>query len=431
MSNILSQNLKLIYSSAKNPFANLQAEAIKEILKQAIAVNDIQTMANMTNLYTQSFISLEYKPNWLKCEFTDNEWKIVFPKSKTIKNSSSIVLQWNEIKLNDGTYLSDPRHSKLLNTFKLWLTNTDNSSINGGGLLSSLSIRNRLYGLLKLIDCIIINGAAINLSKFHLSLLSTDFLIDVLISTVTVDAYGVPKYLRFENLARNQIIQASSTYPTTNNKKCLLNVFNFNTDEYNRANNFIIDNFINSDSSFNYSELKKFIFKNEILLKIQSNSFINNILHEDYRNKEGHYGLYSPSQSTSKISYSANSDEVHKRKVTDALRLLKQLSFAANLEETPLDHTIFSKLNFNRIARLIAVSESGRFKTLPVPPVLNLMRDTFEYSFKNIDEILESLIEILEFQKNLETIEISLNQLERSNFKYQLKSKHVFITKTL
>ena len=93
MSNILSQNLKLIYSSAKNPFANLQAEAIKEILKQAIAVNDIQTMANMTNLYTQSFISLEYKPNWLKCEFTDNEWKIVFPKSKTIKNSSSIALQ--------------------------------------------------------------------------------------------------------------------------------------------------------------------------------------------------------------------------------------------------------------------------------------------------------------------------------------------------
>ena len=44
------------------------------------------------------------------------------------------------------------------------------------------------------------------------------------------------------------------------------------------------------------------------------------------------------------------------------------------------------------------------------------MRDTFEYSFKNIDEILESVIEILEFQKNLETIEISLNQLERSNF---------------
>lgn len=238
MNNALNQNLKLIYSSTENPFADLQTETIKDILKQAIAVNDIQTMANMTNLYTQSFISLEYKPNWLKCEFADNEWKIVFPKSKTIKNSSSIVLKWNKIKLNDGTYLSDPCHSKLLNTFKLWLTNTDNPSINGGGLLSSLSIRNRLYGLLKLIDCIIINGSAINLSKFHLSLLSTDFLIDVLISTITVDVYGVPRYLRFEDLARNQIINASSTYPATNNKKCLLNVFNFSADEYNRANNF-------------------------------------------------------------------------------------------------------------------------------------------------------------------------------------------------
>ena len=72
---------------------------------------------------------------------------------------------------------------------------------------------------------------------------------------------------------------------------------------------------------------------------------------------------------------------------------------------------------------MIDVSESGRFKTLPVAPILNLMRDTFEYSFKNIDEILESVIEVLEFQKNLETLKISLNQYERSNFSdliYQL-----------
>ena len=50
MNNALNQNLKLIYSSTENPFADLQTETIKDILKQAIAVNDIQTMANMTNL---------------------------------------------------------------------------------------------------------------------------------------------------------------------------------------------------------------------------------------------------------------------------------------------------------------------------------------------------------------------------------------------
>ena len=176
-------------------------------------------MANMTNLYTQSFISLEYKPNWLKSTFTDNEWNIVFPKSKSIRNSSSIVLKWNEVKLDDGTYLGDPCHRRLLNTFKLWLINTDNPSINGGQLISSSTIRKRLYDILKLIDCIVINGAAINLSKFHLSLLSTDFLI--LVYTLTVDTYGVPRYLRFEEFARNKIIQASSIYPTTTNKLSL------------------------------------------------------------------------------------------------------------------------------------------------------------------------------------------------------------------
>lgn len=136
MSTALNQNLKLIYSSTENPFVNLQAEDIKEKLKQAIAANDIQTMANMTNLYTQSFISREYKPNWLKSKFSDNEWKIVFPKSKSIKNSSSIIIKWNDIRLDDGTYLSDLCHTKLLNTFKLWLINTDNPSINGGRLIS-------------------------------------------------------------------------------------------------------------------------------------------------------------------------------------------------------------------------------------------------------------------------------------------------------
>ena len=72
MNTALNQNLKLVYSSINNPLINMQADELKKILRQAIAVNDIQTMANMTNLYTQSFISVEYKPSWLKSEFESN-----------------------------------------------------------------------------------------------------------------------------------------------------------------------------------------------------------------------------------------------------------------------------------------------------------------------------------------------------------------------
>lgn len=59
MSTAFNQNLKLVYSSLENPLINIQTDELKKILKQAIAVNDLQTMANMTNLYTQSFISIE------------------------------------------------------------------------------------------------------------------------------------------------------------------------------------------------------------------------------------------------------------------------------------------------------------------------------------------------------------------------------------
>lgn len=56
----------------------MQADEIKTILRQAVAANDIQTMANATNLYTQSFITIDYKPIWLKSSFESNQWKIEF-----------------------------------------------------------------------------------------------------------------------------------------------------------------------------------------------------------------------------------------------------------------------------------------------------------------------------------------------------------------
>lgn len=395
----------------------MQADELKKTLRQAIAVNDIQTMANMTNIYTQSFVSMDYKPSWLKSEFESNNWEIVFPKSKSMSNSSSMVVVWSDIKLDDGTFLHEPHHGKLLNTFKRWLINIDNPIINGGRLAALSTTRNRLYRVLKLIDCIILNGIAINLSKMHLSLISVDFLLDVLVSTSTVDAYGTPTYLQFEENARNKLIEASAGYEATEDKKCLLNIFNLNTVEYNKANNFIIDKFIiNNDSTFDYSGFKKFVFRNKLLSTFKSISFLNYMVLEDYRYQERIYGLYSQTQSTAKTSHPRNYDEVGTRKLMDLIKLLKQLPFSANQEEIQLDHTMFSKLNFSAVARLVDIAESGRFKTLPMVPILKLMRDTFEFSFQNIDEILESVVDVLEFQVNNKQINMNLNNIARSNF---------------
>ena len=159
----LSQNLKLAYSSTENPLVNMQADEIKTILRQAVAANDIQTMANATNLYTQSFITIDYKPIWLKSSFESNQWKIEFPKSKNLSNSSSTVVPWNEIKLDDGSFLSEPRHSKLLNTFKRWLINVDNPALNAGRLCKLSSSRSKLYRVLRLIECITFNATTIKL----------------------------------------------------------------------------------------------------------------------------------------------------------------------------------------------------------------------------------------------------------------------------
>lgn len=417
MSTAFNQNLKLVYSSLENPLINIQTDELKKILKQAIAVNDLQTMANMTNLYTQSFISIEYKPIWLKSAFENDNWEIEFPKSKNFPQSSSTVVPWNKIQLDDGTFLIEPQHSKLLNTFKRWVLNIDNPALNAGRLSNLATSRNNLYRVLRLIECIIFNARAINLSKMHLSLISTEFLLDILVSMSTVDTYGAPIYLRFEEHTRNELIKASSAYEATENKKCLLNIFNFTTDEYNRANNFIIEKFVTKSNVFDYSKFKKFIFNsNKKILPIKSNSFIKFMVHRDYHPIDRFFGLYHPSQSTLKISNIKNDDEVGALNLMKLIKSLKQLSFSANQERMQLDHTAFSKLNFNTVARLVDIAESGRFKTLPVMPMLDLMRDTFEFSFKNIDEILESVVDVFEFQVGKKNITLPLNRYSRKNF---------------
>lgn len=416
MSTVLNQNLKLVYSSAENPLINMQTDELKKTLKQAIAVNDLQTMANMTNLYTQSFISIEYKPIWLKSAFESNEWEIEFPKSKNLSQSSSTAVLWNKIKLDDGTFLIEPQHSKLLNTFKRWILNIDNPALNAGRLSNLATSRNNFYRVLKLIECIIFNAREINLSKMHLSLIDIDFLLDILISILTVDIYGAPIYLRFEEHTRNELIKASSAYEATENKKCLLNIFNFTIDEYNRANNFLIDRFVTKSNIFDYSKFKKFIFNNKKILLIKSNIFLKCMVHEDYHSIERFFGLYHPSQSTLKISNIKNDNEVGALNLMKLVKSLKQLSFSANHEKMQLDHTAFSKLNFNTVARLVDIAESGRFKTLPVVPTLNLMRNTFEFSFQYIDEILESVVDVFQFQVNRKKATFPLNTYSRSNF---------------
>lgn len=415
MSTVLNKNLKIIHASTENSLIHLQVNELQYVLQQAIAINDIETMANATNLYTQSFVDINYKPVWLQSEFESNEWKIVFHKNKSIANSSSMVILWSDIKLEDGSFLTESQHENLLNTFKYWIINIDNPIINGGRLTSSGSNRVKLYNVLKLIECIILNGSVIRLSDMHLSLMSLDFLIDILISVSTVDEFGIPNYLKFKDNARKELLEASTYYMPAENRVCILNVFNFSENEYKQVNNFLFHKCMINDV-FDSNEFRKIAFKRNLFSMMTKIDFFDGIIHKDYKPKEKFYGLYSSVESTENISNNIGCDEVNGIHLGGLVKLLKQLSFAANQSEIILDHTSFGKLNFNLIARLLEISERGRYKTLPIKPILNLMRDTFEFSFSNIDTILKSVIAIFEFQIDTSYGKISLNEISRSKF---------------
>lgn len=436
MSSLLNKNLELIYPSTENMLINMQTDELRNILKQSLVDNDIQTMVDAANLYTQSFLDIQYKPSWLKSEFDSDQWRIIFSKKQGVTSASSTVIAWDKIKLDDGEFLNAPHHSKLLNTFKRWIINIDNPSLNGGRITSLASSQRNLYYIIKLIECIIHNGAVINLSEMHLSLITKDFLIDMLVSIVTVDEYGVPKYLRFKEYFRKILLEnslrydyllknkkthrlsKSSIYKEMADRKCLVNIFNFNDDEYNKVNKYIAHKFV-VNNIFDCSMFQKYFFRNKLLSSTKSMSFLNCIVHEDYHktNEKKFYGLYDSMQSTSNLSCTTeNVDDVNSDSIRTLVKLLKQLSFAADQERISLDSSIFSAINSNEIIKLVNIAERGRFRTLPVAPMLNLMRDTFEFAFKNIDEILESVIDVFDFQCKFVCKRISLNKYARYNF---------------
>ena len=177
----LYKNLQLLYASVENPLVDMLDQDLKDILKKAIAANDMKIMVNATNLYTQSFLDIEYKPIWLKSEFGNEEWEIVFSKRNSTLQRPVMTIVWSKIRLDDGSFLTDPKHEKLLNTFKRWIVNIDHPNINGGKLAVLETSQGRFYDILRLLECIILNGDAIRLSEMHLSLMNLDFLIDTLV----------------------------------------------------------------------------------------------------------------------------------------------------------------------------------------------------------------------------------------------------------
>lgn len=110
-------------------------------------LNDLKPAG--TNLYKTA--------SWLLSDFSATTWDIKFTSDETVRTINFAV------RMSDGSMLTDPRHSEILNTFKHWLCVQTHPHANSSKRLSGKTARNRIHRTLHLIDYLLLNQNEIDL----------------------------------------------------------------------------------------------------------------------------------------------------------------------------------------------------------------------------------------------------------------------------
>lgn len=150
---------------------------------------DLPEDLNFLKNHLNSCITRFHSHSSLISEFSDNHWFFDFT------NNGKYIAQINfDIRLPDGTQLTDEQHLGLLYTFKLWIIVS--LSVNKKCQLvtpSIVSLRGKLASVCKLIDYLLINDKYLKISKFGLGVLSEDNVKEIFskICSTTISAEGV------------------------------------------------------------------------------------------------------------------------------------------------------------------------------------------------------------------------------------------------
>ena len=163
--------LKLIVNNLKERkvgLHELNSEELTETLHYAVANQDFTLQREIGNHFTHIYDQTDEMPDWFKSEYDDHVTIMNFGK----KNK---VIDWSSVTLDDGLPLTHSKHQPLLNGFKNWLLAVSNPIENGGVVIKTSTIKNRVSKVMSLIDSILVRSATLELSQYHLRHITAEF----------------------------------------------------------------------------------------------------------------------------------------------------------------------------------------------------------------------------------------------------------------
>ncbi|WP_079324632.1 integrase [Vibrio sp. L85] len=151
----------------------LSTEILEQIINFSVVNDDYRALDIITHIHTGIYGYDERQPEWLESNFSARKWTLTFgKKTKTI--------HWDSVYLDDGKNLTDTKHRKLLNSFKYWITATDNPLENGGKIISPVAASRRTNKVIALINAILLHSKELKLAKYHLQNVNDDFWLNIL-----------------------------------------------------------------------------------------------------------------------------------------------------------------------------------------------------------------------------------------------------------
>lgn len=155
----------------------MHVDTLSQLTNYAAATDDFRFLDLLVEIHTGIPMQSDPLPEWWLSDFHNDITKIHFKHQQNAKE-----IRWCDITLDDGESLTSEKHQPLLNAFKYWLIASDNPLDNGGKLINSKSAARKYSQILTLINTILLNGQALQLSQYHLEKVTNAFWLKVLLT---------------------------------------------------------------------------------------------------------------------------------------------------------------------------------------------------------------------------------------------------------
>ncbi|AZG74811.1 integrase [Shewanella livingstonensis] len=404
-------SIKLIESivNKSKTLSAFTSDELRGLYKFSVENSDFRALKVAVNNVTGIYDYNELKPYWLLNDFSASKWYIEIKDNGIIYKRT---IDWDAVTLNDNLKLTDPRHSRLLNAFKYWITATDNPRENAGKFKKGVSVNISILLIIAIINSILIHGEAIQLTEQHLSGLSADFLMALMVK------YGengtlnglydytnkVRKFLleKISCISADEAESFAKKYPYITRSLlpeekvldfsvidrvkacCWLNKNSYYQREVHLEK---LGQIMQIHLQGNASILHSFIYDSQIIPV--SNKGVSNFDELKLVDIDG----VKEFKAIPCVEESELMGENSMRSTLGALKLLNTVQGRYDVSQFPPQ--VLNAITFSRISEHIKLKRKGRYITLPPQLVFNLIESCFEFCHKYQDSILNSVFSLL------------------------------------